>query len=81
MDYRVLLSRELSGIHPGIGIRPIGQKNHRNNQKAFEEALKEKEQEEAKEVLVIQGEKGELAGDLHEDGESENKGRNLNILA
>jgi len=80
MDYKVFINREVAPIQPGIGIRPIGQKNHKNNQKAFEEALKE--QQEEKEIHGVKVEEEEWAGDLQEEnGEGEGRGKNLNVLA
>ncbi len=80
MDYRIEMSKEVRSIYPGLGIRPVGQKEGRNNQKDFKETLKKKGEEGPESVPVLQDVKEEAARELQKDS-SETKGKRLNVIA
>lgn len=82
MDYRVEFGKEIRPVYPGMGIRPVGQKEGRGQNRDFKEALREKQEEslEKKQEAPVQ-EGDEMARELHEETIEEKKGIRLNIIA
>lgn len=82
MDYKVDLSKEIRPVYPGIGIRPIGQKEGKGQGKDFRETLKEKQEKvQGKGPADSMKEEEGKAKELQEDLLEGTKGKKINIIA